>query len=168
METLYYASMKSPVGNLTLFASDKGLFSLFLPVKGCEITEALLRKKPPKIRFVRDERRLRESVRQIEEYFRGKRTAFSLPLDLRGTDFQKKVWKAISGVPYGETETYGGIAKRIRHPAATRAVGAACGANPVPIVVPCHRIVGRDGSLTGFGGGLGMKKKLLELEAHNL
>jgi methylated-DNA-[protein]-cysteine S-methyltransferase len=168
METLYYASMKCPVGNLTLFASEKGLFTLFLPVKGREITEALLRKKLPKIRFVRDDGRLREPVRQIEEYFRGKRTAFSVPLDLRGTDFQKKVWKAISGVPYGKTESYGGIAKRIRNSSATRAVGAACGANPVPILIPCHRIVGKNGSLTGFGGGLGMKEKLLELETNNL
>jgi O-6-methylguanine DNA methyltransferase len=164
MENLYHASMKSPIGDLTLVASDEGLFYVFLPVRGRSISEALLRRRLPGIRFIRDEIRLREPVRQIREYFDGKRTVFSVPLDLRGTEFQKKVWKALAEVPYGKTASYASIARRIRNPKATRAVGAACGANPISIVIPCHRIVGKDGSLTGFGGGLGMKKKLLEFE----
>lgn len=164
MEILHYTSIKSPIGDLTLVASEKGLFYIFLPVKGHEITETLLRKKLPKIDFLKDDGRLRETVRQLGEYFQGKRKVFSVPVDLRGTEFQKKVWKALAGVPFGKTESYGDIAKRIRRPKAARAVGAACGANPIPIIIPCHRIIGKGGSLTGFGGGVEMKKKLLKLE----
>ncbi|MBN2200321.1 methylated-DNA--[protein]-cysteine S-methyltransferase [bacterium] len=164
MVKLIYSRTKTPLGTLTLVASRKGLFSVILPVKGKGIPEAWLRGRLAGLDLVRDDPGLAGTVRQIGEYFGGKRKAFSVRLDLRGTEFQKKVWKALSAIPYGRTETYGSIARRIGRPGAARAVGAACGANPAAIVIPCHRVVGNGGALTGFAGGLAMKKKLLELE----
>ncbi|HVV57493.1 MAG TPA: methylated-DNA--[protein]-cysteine S-methyltransferase [Gaiellaceae bacterium] len=108
---------------------------------------------------------LDETARQLAEYFAGSRTAFDLPLDLVGTPFQLAAWRALADIPYGSTVTYAEQAARIGRPLAIRAVGAANGANPVPIVLPCHRIVGADGSLTGFGGGLELKRFLLDHEA---
>jgi len=102
--------------------------------------------------------------RQLEEYFAGKRRRFELESTLRGTDFQQQVWQALRKIPYGSTRSYGEIAKAIGNPGASRAVGAACRANPIPIVIPCHRVVGADGSLVGFGAGLVIKKFLLMLE----
>jgi O-6-methylguanine DNA methyltransferase len=101
---------------------------------------------------------------QIIEYLGGKRREFDLPLDVRGTDFQHRVWDAVAAIPYGQTRTYAEVARMIGKPKAVRAVGAANGANPLPLVVPCHRVVGSDGSLTGYGGGLDVKRKLLEME----
>jgi methylated-DNA-[protein]-cysteine S-methyltransferase len=111
------------------------------------------------------DRVLMETERQLREYFEGKRREFSLRLDMRGTSFQKDVWEALLGIPYGETRSYGQIAKQIGRPSASRAVGAANGANPIPIVVPCHRVIGSTGKLTGFGGGLDVKEKLLGIES---
>jgi methylated-DNA-[protein]-cysteine S-methyltransferase len=108
---------------------------------------------------------LGEAVRQLGEYFAGVRRAFDLPLDLRGTAFQLRVWNALLRIPYGETRTYGQLASALGRPGATRAVGAANGANPVGIIVPCHRVVAAGGGLGGFGGGLGRKRFLLALEA---
>lgn len=108
---------------------------------------------------------LREALRQLREYFAGARTRFDLPLDPPGTDFQRKVWRAIAAVPAGATISYAELARRCGKPAAIRAVGAATGRNPVTVIVPCHRIVGSDGSLTGYAGGLDRKRKLLDLEA---
>ena len=108
---------------------------------------------------------LAEAVRQLRAYFAGRLRRFDLPLDLRGTPFQLRVWRALLEVPYGETRSYRQIAAAIGEPKAVRAVGAANGANPIAIVVPCHRVVGADGSLTGYGGGLTLKRKLLALEA---
>lgn len=107
-----------------------------------------------------------EAVRQLEAYFDGRLYRFDLPLDLHGSPFQLRVWNALLAVPYGETRSYRDIAASIGAPSAVRAVGAANGANPVAIVVPCHRIIGSGGKLTGYGGGLPLKKRLLELEAH--
>jgi methylated-DNA-[protein]-cysteine S-methyltransferase len=108
--------------------------------------------------------RHRNFERQLIEYLEGKRWLFDLPLRLEGTDFQKEVWEAVSRIPYGRTATYGEIAHVIGRPKASRAVGAANGANPIPIVIPCHRVIGADGSLTGYGGGLPLKRRLLALE----
>src|SRR5213075_306528 len=102
---------------------------------------------------------------QLRSYFAGKRRAFDFPLTPRGTEFQLSVWTALRQIPYGETTTYGEIARTIERPDAVRAVGAANGANPIPIVIPCHRVIGSTGSLTGFGGGLPVKRQLLALEA---
>lgn len=107
---------------------------------------------------------LKEAARQLGAYFAGELDAFSLPLEPSGTDFMKQVWTALCEIPYGKTATYGEIAKKVGKPKAARAVGLANNRNPIPIVIPCHRVIGADGSLTGYGGGLEMKKKLLDLE----
>jgi methylated-DNA-[protein]-cysteine S-methyltransferase len=109
-----------------------------------------------------------EAERQLSDYFAGKRTQFELPLEPRGTEFQKKVWRHLRRIPFGKTRSYGDIARTVGSPRASRAVGAACGKNPLSIVVPCHRVVGANGALTGFGGGLETKAELLALEAHAL
>jgi methylated-DNA-[protein]-cysteine S-methyltransferase len=106
----------------------------------------------------------RETARQLEAYFAVRLRCFDLPLDLQGTDFQKRVWHALERIPYGETRSYMQIADAISSPKAIRAVGAANGANPIPIVVPCHRVIGSNGKLVGYGGGLPLKKRLLSLE----
>ena len=107
---------------------------------------------------------LAEAANQLRAYFAGKLRTFHIPLDLQGTDFQKDVWRQLQEIPYGETRSYAQIAEAIRRPKAVRAVGAANGSNPVAIVVPCHRVIGSSGRLTGYGGGLPLKKRLLELE----
>src|SRR5262249_2899571 len=109
-----------------------------------------------------------DAIRQLREYFAGERKAFSLRLSPEGTDFQPAVWSELRKMPYGETISYKQLAERIGKPKAVRAVGAANGANPIPIIIPCHRVIGNDGSLTGFGGGLPLKKRLLELESQQL
>lgn len=110
---------------------------------------------------------LDEAERQLREYFEGRRRAFDLPLELSGTPFQRLVWDALLGIPYGEVKTYGELARKIGKPRAARAVGGACHANPIAIIVPCHRVVGTGGALVGFGGGLDVKEKLLDLERAN-
>ena len=107
---------------------------------------------------------IKKAALQFGEYFKGKRKSFNLPLTMRGTDFQMKVWNALKKIPYGKTAGYGEIAVKIGNPKACRAVGMANNRNPIAIIVPCHRVIGRDGSLTGYGGGLELKKLLLELE----
>jgi methylated-DNA-[protein]-cysteine S-methyltransferase len=107
---------------------------------------------------------LAEAERQIQEYFAGERTSFSVPLDFRGTDFQKSVWAALLTIPFGETRSYSEIARQIGRPGASRAVGAANGRNPLSIVAPCHRVIGTNGALTGFAGGLAAKEALLGME----
>lgn len=116
------------------------------------------------VELIEDASRTRELVRQLEQYFAGRRREFELVLAPRGTDFQLAVWRALSGIPFGETRSYSEIARAIDKPDAVRAVGAANGANPIPIIVPCHRVIGANGSLTGFGGGLDAKETLLRLE----
>jgi len=107
---------------------------------------------------------LKEAVRQLKGYFAGELREFSLPLEPKGTDFMKKVWNALYEIPYGKTATYGEVAKKIGSPKACRAVGLANNKNPIPIFIPCHRVIGANGSLTGYRGGLAIKQKLLELE----
>jgi len=111
---------------------------------------------------------LEEAVRQLEEYFAGRLQQFDLPLSPQGTEFQKRVWKALLTIPYGETRSYGDIAKQIGSEKAVRAVGGANHVNPISIVIPCHRVIGKNGSLTGYGGGLEIKEKLLSLERKKL
>lgn len=114
---------------------------------------------------VRDDGAVADVAAQLEAYFRGERRAFELSLAPRGTEFQQAVWRALQRIPYGETRSYSDIAREIGRPAAVRAVGAANGANPIPIVIPCHRVVGSNGSLTGFGGGIATKRWLLAMES---
>jgi len=105
-----------------------------------------------------------EATGQLRAYFNGERTHFDLKLNMKGTDFQKKVWQQLVKIPYGETISYGELAKRIGNPKASRAVGMANGKNPISIIVPCHRVIGKNGSLTGFGGGIAVKEHLIEME----
>lgn len=153
-----YVTIESPVGTLTLVATTTGLSELlFDKPAATDLRRALGRPSPR--RSI-----LSESARQLREYFAGKRSAFEIPLDLSGTEFQRRAWLGLLDIPFGETRSYAEHAARIGHPRAVRAVGAANGRNPIAIIVPCHRLVGSDGSLTGFGGGLSAKAWLLELE----
>jgi len=111
-----------------------------------------------------DDQKVKEVFKQLQEYFKRERKEFDLPLEIIGTDFQKGVWNELTKIPYGETISYGELANRMGDKNLMRAVAAANGANPIPIIIPCHRVIGADGSLTGYGGGLDVKKKLLELE----
>ena len=156
-----YKIMDSPVGRLKLVASDNGLAAILWQ-----------NDRPSRVRLgelIEDERHpvLVETTRQLGEYFAGKRKTFSVALDMRGTRFQKDVWKALLAIPFGETRSYADLAKRLGNPQATRAVGAANGRNPISIIVPCHRVIGSSGKLTGFAGGLDIKARLLDLELKN-
>jgi methylated-DNA-[protein]-cysteine S-methyltransferase len=153
-----YRTMDSPLGKLTLVGSDAGL-------------AAVLWEDDESSRLARgatseDTRHalLRQAQQQLEEYFAGQRRTFTVKLDPSGTQFQNKVWSALRTIPFGETRSYGQIADQIGSRKAVRAVGAANGRNPIPIIVPCHRVIGADGTLTGFAGGLAIKARLLALE----
>lgn len=160
--SLAYKTIESPVGQLKLVASDKGLVAI--------LWENDSPRRVPLTELVANERHpvLVETERQLREYFAGKRKAFSVALDMRGTRFQKDVWAALLAIPFGETRSYGQLAKQLGNPRASRAVGAANGRNPVSIIVPCHRVIGSSGKLTGFAGGLDTKAHLLGLENHSL
>jgi methylated-DNA-[protein]-cysteine S-methyltransferase len=152
-----YTQIPSPIGDLTLGADAEGtLTGLYMDVPG---------RPPPISQNARaDAGAFRMVTEQLGEYFAGDRTRFDVPLRTAGTEFQRSVWDALRAIEYGETLSYGEIARRIGRPDEARAVGAANGANPVSIIVPCHRVIGSDGSLTGYGGGLERKRFLLELE----
>lgn len=157
MMQIYYDQMPSPIGPLFLVADDEGLreirFELerraHTPLEGWEHS-------PQKLAPVR---------RQLDEYFAGKRQTFELPLKPLGTEFQQAVWQALTTIPYALTTSYGQLSQQIDRPKASRAVGAANGRNPIPIIIPCHRVIGSNGTLTGFAGGLAAKQWLLEMEA---
>ncbi|HEY2544459.1 MAG TPA: methylated-DNA--[protein]-cysteine S-methyltransferase, partial [Candidatus Acidoferrum sp.] len=121
--------------------------------------------KSPGADWIEDKALFKEVIRQLEAYLAGKLQEFDLPLALDGTEFQLLVWQNLRKIPYGETTSYGQLAKRIGKPEASRAVGLANGSNPIPIIIPCHRVIGSNGDLTGFGGGLPLKKRLLALES---
>ena len=156
--TYQYKLMPSPVGELTLVARDGKLSAILWEV------ERANRVRLGELIEANDSPVLRETERQLKEYFAGTRNQFELELDFAGTDFQKKVWQALLTIPFGETRSYSQIAEQIGSPKAVRAVGAANGRNPLPIVLPCHRVIGADGALVGFGGGLPVKQQLLRLE----
>ena len=150
--------MDSPVGPLLLVATAAGLTHVLFGAG--RQTEAAGED------CAASRRVLDRAAKQLGEYFAGRRRDFDLPLAPSGTEFQMSVWRGLREIPFGETRSYGEIARRIRRPKAVRAVGAANGANPISIIGPCHRVIGADGSLTGFGGGLPAKKALLRLEGH--
>jgi methylated-DNA-[protein]-cysteine S-methyltransferase len=145
--------------------ADTPIGAILIAGDGEAIVEIHFAGAKPKPDWIRDDDALREAANQLRAYFAGDRRDFDLPLAPRGTDFQQSVWSALQQIPYGETTTYSTIAERIGRPAAIRAVGAANGANPIPIVIPCHRVIGANGSMTGFGGGIDVKRQLLALEA---
>jgi methylated-DNA-[protein]-cysteine S-methyltransferase len=159
--TLFYKEMKSPVGKLKLVASSEALVAVLWeqePPKRVKLDKMNLDPQHPI---------LIEAERQISEYFAGERIRFDLPLQLDGTEFQKKVWQALREIPFGKTKSYQDLARAVGSPEASRAVGAANGKNPLSIVVPCHRVVAANGALTGFAGGLETKAALLALEEKN-
>jgi len=157
--TYSYKTMKSPVGRLKLIASERGLAAILWE-----------NDDPKRVRLaplVEDENHpvLLKAEHQLNDYFAGKLKKFSLRFDFAGTEFQKKVWRALATIPFGETRSYGDIARQIGRPKAVRAVGAANGRNPISIIVPCHRVIGSNGKLTGFAGGLEAKAFLLKTES---
>jgi methylated-DNA-[protein]-cysteine S-methyltransferase len=152
-----FVTMESPVGTLTLTAAETALVGLSFETS----------RRPKRDNSAREEIThpvLTVAINQLREYFAGERNVFELPLQLEGTDFQKRVWEQLLLIPFGETCSYGDIAHRLGDPKLTRAVGLANGSNPIAIVVPCHRVIGASGALTGFGGGLRNKAILLDLE----
>ncbi|WP_053146058.1 methylated-DNA--[protein]-cysteine S-methyltransferase [Erwinia billingiae] len=150
--------MPSPVGALTLIASDLGLTAiLWQDDNPNRVRLPAMQENPTHPVLV-------ETERQLNEYFAGTRTTFTMTLDFVGTDFQKKVWQALVAIPFGETRSYADIAREIGNPKAVRAVGAANGKNPISIIAPCHRVIGSNGKLTGFAGGLEVKAFLLKIE----
>lgn len=153
---IYFTEFASPIGKLRLTGTGAALTGVFMESE--RHTSAQSRDA------VRDAAPLREARQQLDEYFGGERREFSLVLDADGTEFQRSVWRALRGIPYGATASYGDIAKRIRNPKAVRAVGLANGRNPISIIIPCHRVIGADGSLTGYGGGIERKRFLRALE----
>lgn len=158
LQQLYERSLPSPVGLLTLVANDHGLVAVLWENDA-----------PQRVRLgvtMQDDQHpiLAKAARQLDEYFAGRRRAFDIALDFAGTEFQCRVWNALLTIPFGETRSYAQIARQIGHPAAVRAVGAANGRNPISIIAPCHRVIGANGKLTGFAGGLDVKAQLLALE----
>lgn len=155
--TLFFDTLPTPIGVLSLEADETGLTAIHFPGRS---------PYTPKSSNTSD--LLAEAARELQAYFEGRLTAFSVPLNWRGTPFQETVWRALMDIPYGETVSYGEIAKAIGRPKSARPVGGAVGRNPLPIIVPCHRVIGSDQSLTGFTGGIDIKVALLEQEGLHL
>jgi methylated-DNA-[protein]-cysteine S-methyltransferase len=164
MEVLHTAEIDSPIGRLRLVSSPRGLAFVELPRASGPGFAGWRERFAPVAQRVEAFAPNREAARQILEYLTGKRRSFELPLDVRGTPFQRRVYREIARIPYGETRSYGELARAIGRPAAARAVGAANGANPVALVVPCHRVIAAGGHLGGYGGGLALKRRLLAME----
>jgi methylated-DNA-[protein]-cysteine S-methyltransferase len=156
---MYYCYLATPIGDLLLAGDDDALALVSFP-------EGSMRRDPDD-NWIYNEKPFAAARQQLTEYFAGERQEFDLPLKLSGTEFQLSVLEALQKIPYGETTSYSDIAHRIGRPKAVRAVGAANGRNPIPIIVPCHRVIGSHGDLTGFGGGLETKEALLRLEAEH-
>ena len=152
---IHYRTIDSPIGPLALAGRGQLLTNLRMVNQTYE---------PNRTNWVPDDRAFPDAVQQLEAYFAGERTDFDLELSLAGSEFQRRVWQALLTIPYGETRSYGQVAEQIGAAGAARAVGLANGHNPIAIIVPCHRVIGANGSLTGYGGGLDRKRSLLEME----
>ncbi len=161
MGKIFYSFMETQFGPLLLSATEKGLKRIMLP-SADQLQQ--LRQECKEDTLIENREINKNAIRQLQQYFKGERKQFSLSLDLRATKFQKKVLKAVQKVPYGTTRSYKDIAEKIGTPKAVRAVGNANRTNPLPIIIPCHRTIGSDGSMTGYGGGIELKRKLLEFE----
>jgi len=153
---MFYSHMASPLGPLLLAADDSGLQQILSARDG--------KAAAPDSNWQQSSTPFSETVRQLEAYFSGRLKSFNLLLAPQGTPFQQRVWTELCAISYGETISYGELARRIGNPNASRAVGLANGSNPIPIIIPCHRVIGSNGKLTGYGGGLPIKEKLLALE----
>ena len=150
-------TLDTPLGTLQIEATERGLCGIWFPSRSIDQGPT-----------AKTNRVISLAKQELNAYFTGKLTTFSVPLDWQGTRFQESVWQALLAVPYGKTVTYGDVARAIGRPRSSRPVGGAVGKNPLPIIVPCHRVIGSDGSLTGFTGGLDIKIRLLELEGHSI
>jgi O-6-methylguanine DNA methyltransferase len=164
MEILHTAEFESPIGTLRIASTQNGLAYIQLPHASGRGFMGWRRLHAPASELVSDDRPNRHCITQILEFLEGERREFDLPLDLRGTPFQLKVYDDVASIPYGTSRSYGEVAKRVGSPGAARAVGTANGANPIPLVVPCHRVIGSDGQLHGYAGGLETKARLLAME----
>ncbi|MDG4656931.1 methylated-DNA--[protein]-cysteine S-methyltransferase [Ectobacillus antri] len=166
---VYWTHFTHPKMNGTLYiaATDKGICRITWPHETFEVLEAWVQKKIPDASLIENPVALAPYSTELTEYFNGTRTTFTVPYDLYGTTFQTAVWKALATIPFGETRSYSDIAAETGNANAVRAVGTANGANPVPIIVPCHRVIGKNNALTGFRGGLQMKEVLLTLEGYH-
>lgn len=161
---LVAGTVATPIGTFGAVWTPAGLARLTFPNEPLSLCDEWIRRWEPRARVLRDPGHLHDLSAQLNAYFTGSLTDFSLPLDMRGTAFQQAVWQALTAIRYGQTCAYSDVAEAIGRPSAVRAVGAAIGANPVPVVVPCHRVIGKNGSLTGFAGGIPLKKQFLALE----
>jgi len=164
MDKAYYGVFDSSLGVVCIASTGKGVCKITLPRESKEDFFGWLEAHFGSQNVIEDRDKNEGVLAELESYLAGELRDFQSPLDLRGTEFQIKVWREVRAIPYGTTCSYRDIAERIGHPRAYRAVGAANRANPIPIIVPCHRVIGRDGSLRGYGGGLAMKERLLRLE----
>lgn len=163
---LFVDDMESPIGPLTILSSQNGVCQIVFGSKNdvCSSLKQWARKYFLSCGMEENPERIKAVTFQLEEYFSGDRTDFTFPIDLQGTPFQKRVWKSLLTIPYGETRSYKEIAQMIHSPKAVRAVGGAINRNPIAIAVPCHRVIGSNGSLVGYNGGLDKKRFLLQLE----
>lgn len=164
MEKAYYGIFDSGLGVIGIASTEKGVCKIALPAESREGFFEWLRTHFGPQNVIEDKSKNEGVLAELESYLAGELREFRSPLDPQGTEFQMKVWREVRAIPYGTTRSYQDIAERIGHPRAYRAVGTANGANPIPIIVPCHRVIGQNGSLTGYGGGLAMKERLLRLE----
>ncbi|CAM4498008.1 MAG: methylated-DNA--[protein]-cysteine S-methyltransferase [Paenibacillus macerans] len=164
VQTLFWSQLTDQDWNLYICATEKGLAYVGSPAWPFADLEAWAGRRFPGSPLVRDEGRMKPYAAELTEYFHGRRQHFTVPFDLQGTPFQLAVWEALCAIPFGQTRSYSDIAQQIRKPSAVRAVGAAIGANPLLVTVPCHRVLGKNGALTGYRGGLEMKTRLLALE----
>ena len=156
----FYKQIESPIGTLTLVASDKALMALYVGDEKSPLKDSATKNDQHPL--------LLKTQKQLDEYFKGQRLDFDLPLNPSGTAFQNKAWKALIKIPYGKVWSYGKQAEYLKAPNAQRAVGGANGKNPIPVIIPCHRVIGSTGKLTGFSGGMAMKIFLLKHEGHNV
>jgi methylated-DNA-[protein]-cysteine S-methyltransferase len=154
---MLFTTTESPIGELLLLGDGSALHGLYM--------QAGRKPMAPRPAWRRDDDAFDDARAQLDEYFGGERREFDLPLVMAGSEFERRVWRALEEIPYGETESYGALARRIGEPDAARGVGWANGRNPISVVVPCHRVIGANGKLVGYGGGLDNKRLLLELEA---
>ena len=165
-EILFEERISTPIVDLVILSTQKGVFRVFLEPEEEYYSQWVKKEAENKFQIVSAEK-LSTASKQLLKYSTGKRRQFDCPLDARGTTFQLKVWQALLTIPYGTTKSYSWVSHKINKPGSSRAVGLANGQNPIPIIIPCHRVIGKNGKLTGFRGGIPLKKRLLEHEAIN-
>lgn len=164
MGILYYDKLQSALGRLYVVVSDEGIVYIGTPDAPFEEVEVWAKKPFKNYTFEENREKVAQYIDQLEAYFKGELREFDIPIHVKGTPFQLAVWDALKGLPYGTTTSYSGIAEKIGNPKAVRAVGAAIGANPILAIIPCHRVIGKNGKMTGFRSGIPMKEFLLQLE----